>query len=87
MKKYPRSGGYDFKNFLKGILVLEVVAFAGCYFVWNRMNKSRPFRKSILDNFPYILEGYYSLGEKFDSTNNIRSLDAKIWECEKKQSS
>ena len=87
MKKYPRSRGYNFQTFLKGFLAFEVVAFAGCYFVWNRMNRSRPFRKSMHDNYPYILDGYYSLGEKLDSTNNIRSLDANFWEYEKKQSS
>jgi hypothetical protein len=86
MKKYPRSRGFNFPNLFKGFLALELVAIAGSYFVWNRMNCSRPFRKSMLDNFPFILEGYYSLGEKLDSANNIRELDSKFWEYEKEQS-
>ena len=86
MKKYPRSGVVNFPKLFKVFLAAEIVAIAGSYFVWNRMNRSRSFRKTVLEKFPYILEGYYSLGEKLDSTNNIRELDSQFWDYEKKQS-
>jgi len=43
------------------------------------MNRSRTFRKQVQDNFPSILEGYYTVGETLDSTNNIREQDRAAW--------
>ena len=86
MKKYARKSGFYFPNLFKGFLAVELVAVVGSYLVWNRMNNSRQFRKSMFDNFPSILEGYYSLGEKLDSSNNIRELDSRFWKNEKDHS-
>lgn len=83
MKKYPNSS-VKYPRLFKWFLCFEITALAGSYFVWNRMNHSRDFRRTVLDNFPTILEVYYKIGEQFDSCNNTRSLDSKIWDSENK---
>lgn len=77
MQKYPR--GTSFGGLFKVFIAAELTAVVSSYFVWNRMNSSRPFRKQMRDNFPSILDGYYTLGEKLDSTNNIRERDSAVW--------
>lgn len=85
MKKYPRKSGFNSVRLFKVFISVEIVAVAASYLVWNRMNNSRDFRKSMNDKFPYLLEVYYSIGEKFNKTDNTRSLDSFCWELEKKK--
>lgn len=87
MKKYPRTGGVKFPGLVKGFIAFEILAAGGSYLIWRNLNTSRNFRKLMHEEFPFVLEGYYSLGEKFDSTNNIRSLDSQCWQFEKENSS
>lgn len=86
MKKYPRDVRFRFPRLFKGFIALEIIVAAGSYLVWHRLNTSRNFRKLMHEEFPSVLEGYYSLGEKFDSTNNIRSSDLHFWKLEKQNS-
>jgi hypothetical protein len=37
------------------------------------------------DSYPSILSVYYTIGEKFDSSNITRSLDSKHWASENHQ--
>jgi len=60
-------------------IAAELTALVSSYYVWSRMNYSRSFRKQVRDNFPTVLEGYYTLGEKLDSTSNIREQDRIAW--------
>lgn len=36
------------------------------------------------NNFAYVLDGYYKIGELIDSENNCRSSDLSIWKQEGK---
>jgi len=78
MRKYPRQRG-TVAGLFKVFIAAELTALVSSYYLWNRMNTSRPFRKQVQDNFPSILEGYYTLGEKLDSTNGIRQRDHEVW--------
>ena len=84
MLRTPRKSGLGIRLF-KGFLIAEIVGFGGTFFLWNRMNHSQDFRKYMRNNYPYILEGFYSIGEQFDKTYCTRSLDLKQWELEDKK--
>jgi len=77
MQRYPRQT--SFGGLFKVFIAAELTALVSCYYVWYRMNRSRTFRKQVQDNFPSILEGYYTVGETLDSTNNIREQDRAAW--------
>lgn len=40
------------------------------------------------ENFPSILEGFYSVGEYFDKENiqRVRRIDAEVWSVKKQRS-
>ncbi|KAG4072281.1 hypothetical protein HA402_004213 [Bradysia odoriphaga] len=64
----------------KILFVAEVAAFSVSYLVWHRMNTNRDFRQYMNDNFPTILEGYYSFGEFMGSDPRIRGIDKAYWD-------
>ena len=72
-------------NLLKIFIFAETALFGGSYLLWSRMNKDRTFRKYMNDNYPSILDGYYTLGETIDSTNQARAFDSSVWEAERRQ--
>ncbi|XP_023723828.1 uncharacterized protein LOC111873392 isoform X2 [Cryptotermes secundus] len=78
--KYVRSGA-------KALFVLEAVIFATSYGVWYRMNTSRDFRLYMYNNYYWILNGYYRIGESVSSNPvalQAREVDMKIWKQEGK---
>ncbi|KAK7070890.1 hypothetical protein SK128_019782 [Halocaridina rubra] len=80
MRKHPKS--HTFRLIKKGAAILfaaEVTIFAGCYYVYHRMNTQRDFRHYMSNNYPYALEAYYSVGEFFNSANKTRQIDQNIW--------
>lgn len=42
------------------------------------------FRYYLSQNYPFILEGYYKLGEKLGGETNIRQIDSAYWIAEGK---
>jgi len=78
MQKYPRSRT-SFGGLFKVFIAAELTALVSSYYMWYRMNHSRSFRQKVQINFPTILEGYYTVGEKLDSTSNIRESDRIAW--------
>ena len=60
-------------------IVGELVAFVGCYSLWNEMNSSQEFRYTVGQTFSPALEYYYKIGETIDPSNRIRQYDQLIW--------
>nr|CAH7720293.1 unnamed protein product [Callosobruchus chinensis] len=83
LTKHPKPA---YRKWLKKgalvLLVLEGACFAGSYFVWNKANTQRDFRKYLRDNLPFVLEYYYKTGELLNSRNNVRHTDQVYWEQE-----
>jgi len=84
----PRS---EFLKYLvksaKILFVLEVVSFGATYLVWHRMNTNRDFRQYMNDNFPIVLDGYYSFGEFMGRDSRIRAVDRAYWDNQEKSKS
>jgi hypothetical protein len=40
MRKYPKSS-VNWKPLAKGVLVIELLAVGGFYYVWRKMNRER----------------------------------------------
>lgn len=74
-----------FKNLKKLAVVCfaaEGLCFAGSYYFWYRLNTNRDFRHYCHLNYPSLLEGYYKIGEFFDSADSIaqiRRTDLTVW--------
>lgn len=82
MLRSPRKQNGFGTRLFKAFLIAEIAGAVGAFYLWNRMNRSQDFRKYMKNTFPYALEGFYSIGEKFDSTYTARQLDLKQWELE-----
>lgn len=79
LKKIPKPTIWRFvKTSAKTLFVIEAVLFACSYGIYYRMNTNRDFRQYMNDNFPYFLEGFYTVGELFGDKKQ-RELDANIW--------
>lgn len=91
LKKNPKPGYLRYvRSGAKVLFVIEAAVFAACYGVWYRMNISRDFRLYMHNNYYWILNGYYKLGESMSSRPEalqIRELDLKMWKQEGKISS
>ncbi|XP_074038195.1 protein CEBPZOS isoform X1 [Leptinotarsa decemlineata] len=61
------------------LFVIEAACFAGSYFIWQRVNTEREYRKYLHDNYPSILELYYKTGETLDPLNRVRQSDQACW--------
>lgn len=74
-----------FQKGLKVVIAAEIAAFLGSYCVWLRMNRDQEFRGYINDKFPYLLEGFYKIGEIFDkdSLARLRQIDSAAFEVKK----
>lgn len=70
------------KSLFRGVIYFELAAFFGTYYLWKRMNSSQDFRFKVKQNFPSILEGYYTLGERMGSLNT-RQVDENAWKTQK----
>nr|XP_034827233.1 protein CEBPZOS [Maniola hyperantus] len=84
LEKKPRSG---FKRLLgvtaATIFVAEAVGFAVSYGLWYKLNSERDFRLYMHKNYNWVLEGYYTIGEKIGG-HKTRELDQKVWTNEGK---
>lgn len=76
----PKKTGV--RPLFKGILYLEIFFLISSYLLWKRMNDSREFRYYLNENYPKILEGYYSLGENIGGLDT-RKVDKEIWKNHK----
>ncbi|XP_046387572.1 protein CEBPZOS-like isoform X2 [Ischnura elegans] len=65
------------------LLVAEALAFGCSYLCWYRMNTSRDFRLFMHKNFPWALEGYYSVGSILGGESS-KEKDILIWSREGK---
>jgi len=68
---------------VKGVFALGVALEVGCFLaswsIYHKLNIDRGFRQYCSEKYPWALEGYYKLGETFDSANRIRYEDNKAW--------
>lgn len=85
MLRSPRKQSGLGTRLFKGFLIVEIAGFFGAFYLWNRMNRSQDFRKYMRNNYPYILDSFYNIGEKLDQTYCTRNLDLKQWELEDKR--
>ncbi|CAG7823148.1 unnamed protein product [Allacma fusca] len=67
------------KKFIGGAIVLELAAFGVGYLGFNRVNNSRDTRLYLRDNYPVILNCYYTIGERLNSKDQVRALDTEEW--------
>ncbi|CAG9119646.1 hypothetical protein JYU34_008765 [Plutella xylostella] len=67
----------------KAIFLAEAVGVAISYGVWYKLNTSRDFRLYMYKNYNWVVEGYYSLGEKL-AEHKTREHDLKVWTQEGK---
>ncbi|KAI4463819.1 tubulin folding cofactor c [Holotrichia oblita] len=65
------------------LFVAEGLFFLGCYGVWHKLNTDRDFRKYMHQNYPSILEHYYSLSIKLGAPQHIKTTDFAVWEHQK----
>ncbi|CAH2232686.1 jg5311 [Pararge aegeria aegeria] len=75
LEKKPKSG---FKRLLgitaATIFVVEAAGFAVSYGLWYKLNSERDFRLYMHKNYNWVLEGYYTLGEKLDPSSGLSPL-------------
>ena len=62
------------RKFIKGLIVIELGIFLGCYFVWKQMNRSQDFRYYMSKNYPAILDGSLFLNYYTCLIQRIRTL-------------
>lgn len=85
LPKTPKSGFWKLvKSSAKALFVIEVGCFAASYGVYYRMNTNREFRQHINDNYPFVLDYYYKIGE-IVGNSNLREIDATVWRAEDKK--
>ena len=65
-------------GFFRALVYLEIVGFVGSYFTWRRLNNSQDFRYYMSNTAPFILDGYYKMGEKLGNLKT-REFDANCW--------
>ncbi|XP_068151898.1 protein CEBPZOS [Drosophila tropicalis] len=84
LPKTPKPAIWRFiKGSAKTLFVLEAVGFAASYAVYYRMNTNREFRQHINENYPFVLDYYYKIGE-IVGDSRARQADATYWNSLKK---
>jgi len=69
-----------FAKFGMSLIAVELAGLGGTYYVWGKLNREQEFRLKAHHYFPWVLEAYYSFGEKMDEKNLIiRDYDRKTW--------
>ncbi|XP_032237236.1 protein CEBPZOS [Nematostella vectensis] len=66
---------------LRGVIVAEAVAFLTSFRVWHYMNTDQEYRRWMKDNYPSILEGFYTTAE-MGGYVDVRKDDQKTWNSE-----
>lgn len=89
LPKTPKSIKRTYWKFVKSsakvLFVVEVFLFAGSYGVYHRMNTNREFRRYVNENYPFVLDYYYKVGEVIGNSN-LRQIDAARWRSEETKS-
>lgn len=84
----PKTRKSNIWNFVKGsaktLFVIEAVCFAASYGIYYRMNTNRDFRQYMNENFPYVLNYYYKIGEVLGNSH-LRGIDSAIWTAKNKK--
>ena len=81
LHRTPKSGfSANWKSGAKTLLIAEGFLALGSYAIWSCMNRSQNCRYYMRNNFPYILEGYYTVCEKLSGENDMRVADLLLWE-------
>ncbi|XP_031561068.1 protein CEBPZOS-like [Actinia tenebrosa] len=68
---------------LRAVIVGEVAAFLASFRVWHKMNTDQDYRKWMNNNYPSILEGFYTTAE-LGGFAHVRKDDLKAWKNESK---
>uniref|UniRef100_A0A0B7A7Q4 Uncharacterized protein n=1 Tax=Arion vulgaris TaxID=1028688 RepID=A0A0B7A7Q4_9EUPU len=63
---------------IKIVVLAETALFIGSYLLWRKMNRDRDFRFTLHQKMPYVLEYYYTIGEKLGS-QSARESDYTAW--------
>jgi hypothetical protein len=58
----------------------------GTYLAWRHVNTSQEYRYYLSQNYPTVLEAYYSFGESIGSSK-VRELDAAYFKTQEEKSS
>ncbi|KAI8422754.1 hypothetical protein MSG28_006503 [Choristoneura fumiferana] len=82
-KPQPTSYSKWIGKTLKTVFILEALGIAVSYGVYFKLNTERDFRLYMRQNYNWVLEGYYVLGEKI-ADHKTRELDHKVWSSEGK---
>ncbi|KAK3884591.1 hypothetical protein Pcinc_011147 [Petrolisthes cinctipes] len=83
MRKLPRPQTFNFiKKGAAVLLAVEVGIFGGIYYVYHRMNTDRDYRYYMSRNYSSALEVFYSVGEYFNTKDQTRQLDQRVWTAE-----
>ena len=69
------------KTIFRAAVILEVMAFAGCFAFYVKTNRDQEFRFKLSQTSvgKEWLEAYYMLGEKMNSDLKIRERDIATW--------
>jgi len=63
---------------VRGLLVVEVAAVLGSFYVWRSMNRDQTYRRWMRDNYPLVLEGFYKTAD-LTGYGEVRSVDQQKW--------
>lgn len=81
IRKYPKDSVFK-KYFIKGAKVAiaaELLCCAACYGFWRTLNTSQDSRFYFYQNYNWMLEGYYKIGEILSKNSGIRENDLLTW--------
>ncbi|XP_067682125.1 protein CEBPZOS-like isoform X1 [Haliotis asinina] len=79
MKKIPKRKPWGgLVGGIKIFLGAELAFFAVSLYYWRKMNSSQDFRYTVHQKYPFLLNGYYEMGERFGSLNT-RKEDYQTW--------
>lgn len=81
IRKYPKESVVKtfFIKSAKIIIAAEVLCCVACYGFWRKLNTSQDSRFYFYQNYSWVLEGYYSIGETLSKNSDIRERDLLTW--------
>jgi len=80
MIKQPRK--FSLKNGFTVVILMEVAAVVTAYGFFRAVNHNSEFRYKLYTKnslTKYVLEAYYTIGEKTSSEFNVRTFDKEMW--------
>lgn len=83
--KKPASTWNAFVRKLFGYAILgEVACFGITYYFWNRLNRDQELRFYTYQNYNFVVEGYYRIGEQMSGNTEQRDSDLRTWKAQNK---